>query len=266
MSEFGLMCLIALEQPVRLDPEAALAALTRTAPRSDLAVTARAADSGESGLAIRIDGQDYAAVALPGQMPDEICAMAQAGGVFWAQRREALEAHRGFLALSAAEPARGHGLVRAQAVALTRLAAALASATPALGLVWPGAGTAVSADRLDKASGQIQIGVWPVDIWIGFELLGVTREGRRLIGARSRGGTAFFGSEVEVAPLATDDRVEPLRILMNMASHLMAHGPHIRDGQPIQLQGQRPMRVTLIPARDGRPAAIRLVPVDAASA
>lgn len=266
MTELGLMCLIALEQPVRLDPASALEALTQTAPRSDLTVTARSVDGGETGLAVRIDNQDYVASALPGQMPDEICAMAMTGGVFWPERREALDAHRGFLALSAAEPARGHGLVRAQAVALTRLAAALARIAPALGLVWPSAGTAVSAARLEKVPTQILAGQWPVDIWIGFELRGLPREGQQLIGARSRGGIAYFGSEIEVGPLPTDDKIEPLRLLMNMASHLMAHGPHIRDGQPIQMPGQRPMRVALVAPRDGHPGAIRLVPDEGGSA
>ena len=75
--------------------------------------------------------------------------------------------------------------------------------------------------------------------------------------------SVYFGTEIEVMPLPVPDPSEPLRILMNTAGHLMAHGPHLRDGQPMQVQGLRPMRVAIIPPRDGRPGAIRLVPAAA---
>jgi hypothetical protein len=257
------MCLVVLEQPVELDPAAAMDALSGIAPHSDIAVEARDPGTGSGGLAVRIDGHDYAVSAFPRQMPAEICSMVQTGGAFWAEREKALESHRGFLAISAAEPARGHGLLRAQAVALTRLAAALAGMLPVLGVVWPAAGTAVAAERLAKAPEQIQAGIWPVDLWIGFQLFGVKRSGGNLIGARSRGAAAYFGSEIEVVPMAAKDQAEPLRILMNTAGHLMASGPHLRDGQQMQVRGERAMRVALALRNDGRPSPIRLVPDEA---
>lgn len=260
--DLGLMCLLVLEQPADLDPAAAADALSRIAPHSDIAVEARDPGNGSDGLAVRIDDQVYAVSAFPRQMPDEICTMVQSGAVFWAERGKALESHRGFLAMSAAVPARGHGLVRAQAVALTRLAAALAGMFATQGIVWPSAGTAVAAERLATALGQIQTGTWPVDIWIGFQLFGVKHSDGNLIGARSRGATPYFGSEIEVVPMKTADQAEPLRILMNTAGHLMAHGPHVRDGQPMQVRGERAMRVALTPRGDGRPSAIRLVASD----
>jgi hypothetical protein len=217
------------------------------------------------GLAVRIDDQDYAVSAFAGQMPVEICAMVQAGGVFWAERGKALEEHRGFLAVSATEPARGHGLVRAQAVALTRLAAALGMKLAVLGIVWPAAATAAAAERLARAPEQIQTGMWPADMWIGFKLFGIKRGNGELIGARSQGAAAYFGSEVEVVPFATKDQAEPLRILMNTVGHLMAHGPHLRDGQPMQVRGERAVRVSLSQGADGRPNPIRLLTVEAKS-
>lgn len=258
-SDLGLMCLLPLEQPAKLDAAAALEALSSIAPHSDIAVAARDQGHGLEGLAVRIDDQDYAVSAFARKMPNEICSMVQTGGAFWAERNQALDRHCAFLAISAAEPARGHGLVRAQAVALTRLAAALAGMFPALGIVWPAAGSAVGAERLARAPEQIQTGIWPADIWIGFRLFGIKRGNGELIGARSQGAAAYFGSEVEVVPYVTNDQAEPLRILMNTVGHLMAHGPHLRDGQPMQVRGERAMRVSLSQRSDGRPNPIRLV-------
>lgn len=264
--ELGLMCLLALEQPAGLDPAAVQDAISRIAPRSDVAIETRDPGSGAGALAVRIDGHDHAVSDFARQMPVEICTMVRKGGVFWADREQALASHRGFLALSAAEPARGHGLVRAQAVALTRLAAALADILPVQGAVWPAAGSAVPAARLARIPEQIQSGTWPVDLWIGFQLLRAMRSGGNLIGARSRGAAAYFGSEIEVAPMATADRAEPLRILMNTAGHLMANGAHLRDGQTMQVRGERVMRVALTRSGDGPPGLIRLAPADAGAA
>jgi len=264
-SDPGLICLIALERPVELDPRAMLDALEKTAPLSDVMVTARDPGGGGSGLAVRIDGRDYAAVAFGAQMPDDICAMALAGGTFWPDRHEAIASHGGFVALAADEPAKGHGLVRAQAVALTRMAAAVAGYAPALGVIWPAAGIAFPAARLGKAIDKIQHGAWPVDLWIGFELIATGMGAARRTGARSRGARIFFGAEIEIKPQPDTGPAEPLRMALNLAAHLMVHGPHLREGQTMQLGGGRPMRIALHPARDGRPAILRLAPDTAAA-
>lgn len=263
MSELGLMCFIMLETPSQLNPATVREALAEAAPRCDVRVRAQDPGDGGSGLVVEIDGNAYAVISEPGRMPDEICAMVRTGGIFWAEREQDLENHDGFLAISATEVAKGHGLVRAQAVALTRLAVAVARTVPALGLIWPGAGTAAPAERLETVLQQIQQDRWPVDIWIGFQLGGLVREGQQLIGARSRGGTAFFGSEIEIFPIPTTDKTRPLRILMQTAGHLMAHGVYLQNGQPVQFPGEPPMQVLLIPASDGRPGVIRLVPAQA---
>jgi hypothetical protein len=265
VSGLGLMCMIGLGAPARLDAPAVHDALRESAPDSNITVTPRIADDGDGGLAVTIDRQDFAAVSLPGQMPTPVCEAALRGGIFWNDRRQMIETHRGFIAISAAEPALGHGLTRAQAAALTRLAAALARTTPALGLCWPSAGTAVSPERLAQSLEQIHGGVWPVDMWIGYRMLVSDPTGDSLIGARTHGAVAYFGAEVELARFAAADPSEPLHILLNIVGYLMGHGAHLGDGQPIQVQPNqgragRRFRVQRHPASGARPGLIRLVP------
>ena len=92
-----------------------------------------------------------------------------------------------------------------------------------------------------------------------------TAPGDRAIGARTHGAASYFDSEVELARFATANPAEPLQILMSIVSHLMAHGAHLSDGQPIQVMNGRCLRYQLHPPSDGKPGLIRLVAdIDAA--
>jgi len=253
MNGFGLMCLITLSEPARLDARAVRQALGETAPRSDVAVETRVAEDGERGLVISIDRQDYAAVVLEGRLPQQVHDAALRAPVGWPGRSEALAGERAVIALAAEEPARGHGLARAQAVALTRLAAALAATLPARALVWLPTGVAVSTGRFARLPAEIQRERWPVEIWIGFRLLGTMAEGGERIGALSHGAARYFDREIEVVPFPTQDRSEPLRLALATAAHLMTHGSHLRDGQTLQAKNTRPARCSLHPGRDHLP-------------
>jgi hypothetical protein len=259
MSELGLFCMVALGAPGELEAARLLGALGDAAPRSAISVETCETTPGESAFAVEIDRQHFAVVAMPGKLPLEVDAAARQAGLLWPGRHAALDAHRGFIAISAAERASGHGLVRAQAVALTRLAAALAKLTPALAICWPTAASAIAPERLALAVAAIPAGIWPVDLWIGYTLIGADRGGAQLIGARTRGAVAYFGAEIEIAPMPVTDKVEPLRIILNLTGHMMAHGAHVRDRQPIQVLGERCLFVQRVPGGAGRPGLIRLV-------
>jgi len=258
MNGLGLMCLIALSEPARLDARALRETLGQTAPRSDVTVEPRLSEAGERGLVIRIDRQDFAAVVLEGRLPQQVHDAAMHAPVGWPGRAEALAGERAFVAVAAAEPVTGHGLARAQAVALSRLAAALAGTLPARALVWTAAGVAASTARFAHIPAEILQERWPVDVWIGFRLLGMQAEGGERFGALSHGAARFFGSEIEVVPYATTDRSEPLRLGLATAAHLMTHGSHLRDGQALQAKNTPRARCSLHPGPNGGPGVIRL--------
>ena len=259
MNDLGLMCMLALEAPVALDPQAILAALSDTAPRSNVAVEPRTGAEDTRGLFVTIDRQDFAVIAEDCAIPDPALVEAIEHSGFWRNRRAVLAQHRAMIAISATERATGHGLLRAQAVALTRLAAAVATTAPALALCWVSAATVVPAVRLAQAIDEIKAERWPVDLWIGC-IAQRTRDAtkQRLAGARSRGAAGYFGAEIEIFPFATSDLSEPAKIILNTAGYLMAHGSHLRAGQVLQLPGGRRMGFDRLPATDGDPALIRL--------
>jgi hypothetical protein len=265
MRDLGLICLIPLAEPARLDAAAVREALRRVAPRADVVIEQRPTDEGGGddddsggGLAVSIDRQDFAAVALAGRLPQEVYDGAMQSPVGWRGRAEALAGERAFVAAAAAEPVSGHGLARAQAIALTRLAAALAETLPALAVVWEPSRIAAPPERLARLPELMLQERWPVEIWVGYRLLRASPDDRGSIGARSHGAATYFGSEIEVVPFPTDDPGEPLRIALGIVGHLMAHGSHIRDGQTIRTPKGRRARCSLHPGREGGPGVIRL--------
>jgi len=215
-------------------------------------------DGNGGGLALWIDRQQFSVAALAGRLPQEVHDAATQSPIGWPGRAEALAAESVFIAAVAAEPVTGHGLARAQAIALTRLAATLAETLPALAMIWEPSGVAASPDRLASLLDLILQERWPVEIWIGYHLLRAGPDQPSFVGARSQGAAIYFGSEIEVVPFPTADRSEPLRIALATVSHLMAHGSHVRDGQLIETPGGRRVCGTLHSGRDGGPGAIRL--------
>lgn len=254
MTELGLVCLIALTEPVDLVPERVRAAIAQVAPRSAVGVEGRGSDA----LAITLDRHPLVATVLAETMPDE-ATEALGRSLFWPDAALALSRHAGFVALAAAEPARGLGLVRAQAVALTRAAAGLAEELPALGIYWHGAGAVVPPERLARAAAQFAQDRWPVDVWFGYRLHGTQlADGTYALGVRTQGAAAYLGHEIEVPPFPSTDRGACLRILWNAVGYLMAAGDVLRDGQLVEVSGERRTRYRLTLAPGGRPGVAQL--------
>lgn len=258
MSALGLSCLIALAEPLRLDAQAVRSALARTAPHSDISVEARITEEGEHGLRILIDRQEFAAVVLAGLIPQPLADAVQQSLLGWVAGKSALARHRAFVAVGAAERQRGHGLVRAQAVALTRLAASLAETVPALALIWTPSGATASPERLAAAPRELLTERWPLDVWIGYRMLRVQRGGAELIGSCSRGAADYFGSEIVTVPFRTADSMEPMKILLTAVRQLIDQGADLLNGQQITVPGARPVRCTRVQPGDGRPSLLCL--------
>ncbi|MEM7507726.1 MAG: hypothetical protein AAF415_13370 [Pseudomonadota bacterium] len=261
MSDLGLICFVALDDWQPVEAPALRQALSYSAPNSSITLTPR--DS-EDAILVSIDRQEFLVASMQGQIPEPEYSQAMRNSLFWPDAGAEMAQHTAFVAIAAVAPEDAHGLVRAQAVALTRLAAAVAEAAPSLGVYWRGAEGAVPPGRLLSAPSEIAAGKWPVDIWIGYVFYGQDTGQHPMIGVQTRGAEAYLGFEIEVPPItvASGDRKEPLRILFGAVGYLMAQGAQIRNGQQVQVAGERRTTWQLHTATGGGPGLAQLTAVE----
>lgn len=241
MSDLGLTCMIALDDSEGIFPDSLIRALDRLSPKTSVnAYTVPACDA-DSALLVEVDGHQFVVAVMSGQIPEPDLTQALKQSLFWRDARSAVTDHKAFAVLSAVESQTVLGLVRAQAIALTTLAAGVAECLPSQGLYWRGAEGMVPPQRLLDAQREIARSYWPVDIWIGYSFYREETNDGLMVGVQSRGAVAYLGFEIEVPPIPIfeDDWKEPLRILFATIAHLIALGQKIRDGQQVQVPGER---------------------------
>ncbi len=239
MRDVGLMCMLALAQPGPLDLFAVRRAVGQVAPRSAVTLERRRAPPSETVLIVVIDGHRFVVHATPERLPEQDYAQAVAGNLLWPDAGDAMAHHAASVAICATDREHGHGLLRTQAAALTRLAAAVSEGTKALGVHWHGTAAMASPARLVRAAGELGRGSWPVDLWLGYALTGGGRQGERpVVGARTVGAQSFFGVELEIPPYSAGEMIEPIRMLFGAAASLLASGEPVRDGMAVTVRGE----------------------------
>lgn len=235
MSGLGVLCMVALNEVGPLDLFALRRAAQTVAPRSTLTIERRRAPPAETVLIVDLDGERLALHGAPGRIPEREYQAGIAGNLFWPEAVDAMARHRAIVTVCGMERAEGLPAVRAQAAAVTRLAAAVAEATGACGAHWLGTGSMASPARLIAAAREIERRRWPADLWLGYVALGVERPGARpLMGARSEGATEYLGAEIEVPPYEAADRLEPIRVLFAGIGRLIGRGAPLAEGIPVE--------------------------------
>ncbi|MEM0990704.1 MAG: hypothetical protein AAGK00_17690 [Pseudomonadota bacterium] len=259
MKPLGLTCLIALDDAAEVLPGPLERALALHAPRSSLRIDQEMTpQDADQALIADIDGQSIAMVLFDQQLPPEDYAHAVEKSLFWRDAGMALADHRAFLAISGTQPFQTHGLARAQASAITRLAAAACECLPALGALWLGARTVSSPEAMVRATAGLAKGYWPVDIWIGWYSHGQIGSHSSVIGFQTLGAADFLGFELLCEAFETTDVKEPLRLLYSTAGYLMANGDVIPDGRLVEVKGERRTQYKMLFHPDGRPGVARL--------
>lgn len=265
MRDLGLMCLIALDDNTGIDLFALRRAMQMVAPRSSITIERRRAAPSETALIVEVDGQRFAVHAIGERIPETEYQEAVVGNLFWPEAADAMARHRARVAICGVERHLVHGLVRAQAVALTRLAAAIVEVTPASGVHWLGTKAMASPDRLQRATGELSRHLWPVDLWLGYVFYGTDRPGERpVVGVQTMGAADYLGFEIEVPPFEVVDKIEPIRILFGAVGYLMAYGDAIRDGTLVEVKGERRTHYKLHLGGGSRPglAQLEVLPTD----
>ena len=262
VEDLGQTCLIALDVAEEIIPSQLIRAMKFVAPRSDVRIEVGVPTDAEASYVIQVDQHVFACAVFDGRLPEEEYAFALRKSIFWPDAAESMASHGAFAIVSAAERQDRHGLIRAQAVALTRLAASLAEILPSSGVLWTGSLICSSPQRIAAAPAEIANGKWPVDVWIGYQYTGPEDGDLSVLGLRTRGAASFLGFEMEVPPFAVDDRKEPVRILYNAVGYLMNYGDVIRDGQLVEVEGERRTQYQVHLGADGEPGLARLTVLD----
>lgn len=257
-SNLGATCLLALDAADEILPRVLRRAFAYIAPRSSFSIDTASDDAAEQALSFEIDGHRIGAAVFNHQMPSPDWQVAARHSVFWSEAQQYLSTHRAFVAIGAHGKPKTLGLARAQAVAVTRLAAALAEVLPSQGLYWRGAEICTSPEKIVRAADQINRGKWPLDLWFGWTHF--VREGQdpSIFGLQTRGASAFLGYELEIPPAKVTDRKEPLRVLLNAAGYMIERGDTLENGQFIEVAGERRVCYHRHHGLDGKPRVARL--------
>lgn len=258
LDDLGQTCLIAMDSTEEIHASQLLRAMSFVAPRSEVSIEDAVQTDAVHSYLIRVDNQLFACAIYDGRLPEEEFAFALRKSIFWPDAAEAMASHHAFCVISGAELQERHGLIRAQAVALTRLAASLAEILPSCGVLWNGSLICSAPQRIAAAPAEIASGKWPVDVWIGYQFTGPVPGDAAVLGVRTRGAAQFLGFEIEVPPFPVGDRKEPVRILYNAVGYLMNYGNVIRDGQLVEVQGERRTEYRLHLGANGKPGLARL--------
>ena len=263
MSDLGFTCIAGLADLVPLDLYSVRRAAATLAPRARLTIDRRPVWADEPSMVVDFGGHRLVVHAARGRIPDKEYFDAVAGNLFWPAAGDEMARHQAYLAIAAERPAGNPAGAREQAVAITRLMVAFAQAVPILGLHWVGTGAMVSPERLARTPREIDLGHWPVDIWLGYSVFGTDRPGESLVlGARTLGATGFVGCELELPPEPVSEKIEPIRTVFDAVRALLTEERHAEDGAVIE--GRGPQRRDFRLEREGNVA--RLVAHDRQSA
>lgn len=235
MSDFGLICAVALERMVYLDSRRVKRALRAHLPGRPVEVLDRLHGADKSGLLVILDGHKCVVMVVDGRLPEPEFAGALAENPLWPAAAATIRRHEAFVVISLVEPPASSADVRAQAAMQTRLAAVLCEMLPVLGVYWPGAASAAPPARVRRAADELNQNKWPADLWIGYEFRGTDAEVGLFVGIRSKGAAPFIGVEVEVPPRHVRDRVEAILYLERAVADLLTRGHRIRDGEPVRM-------------------------------
>ncbi|MEM1300745.1 MAG: hypothetical protein AAGH68_15850 [Pseudomonadota bacterium] len=258
MDPIGFTSLVMLDEAAEILEGPLQRAFSYVAPKSSLSLTETEAFDSLQAVRCSVDGHEIVCALYEGQMPEAEYDIAAKNSVFWLDADAHVGAHGAYLVMAAAEKETAMGLVRAQAVAMTRLAAALCEALPASGLYWTSGGVFSPPQAVTKATTNIAQGRWPVDVWVGWKIFAHKQSNRRILAIRSRGAADFLGFELQMPPFEASDNKEPMRILVNTAAHLVAHGNIIPDGNTVIVKGERQTRYSVKMGRGGQPGIAEL--------
>ncbi|MFK7944959.1 MAG: hypothetical protein AB8B85_18900 [Paracoccaceae bacterium] len=258
MDPLGFTSLVLLDEAVDLLEGPLRRAFGVIAPKSSLTITPTEAYDSDQAVRCAVDGHEIVCAIFKGQIPAEEYDRAAKNSIFWLDADAALADHRGYLVMAAAEKETAQGLVRAQAIAMTRLAAALCEAMPASGVFWTSGGVFSSPQAVIRATTNISRGRWPVDVWVGWQVFKKKLSNQNILAIRSRGAAEFLGFELQMPPFEATDNKEPMRILINTTAYLVGQGNIIPDGNTVIVKGERETRYSVRMGRGGQPGIAEL--------
>lgn len=258
MDQLGFTSLVLLDEPDEILEGPLLRAFETVAPKSALKLEPTEAFDAEQALRCNVDGHEIVCAVFSGQIPAQEYDHAARNSIFWLDADATLTHHRGYVVMAAVGQETALGLIRAQAIAMTRLAAALCEAMPASGLFWNSGCVFTPPANVMRAANNFTRGLWPVDIWVGWKVFKKKMSNQNILAIRSRGAADFLGYELQMPPFEATDNKEPMRILINTTAHLIGTGNAIPDGNKVIVKGERETMYSVRMGEAGQPGIAEL--------
>jgi hypothetical protein len=141
------------------------------------------------------------------------------------------------------------------ATSLTRVVAAVAACSEAVGILWGGGGLVHAPQQFVTAAGKMSRESLPLDLWISF---GIAPEEDGTHSLYTSGLEAFGHMEIEVANSRRDPQFLIERVF-NVAHFLLDKGPILHEGETIGMTDEERIEVRHGPSMcDGETTVIQL--------
>jgi hypothetical protein len=227
-----LHALVAVSDTSTPDVRAILDFIARTWPEHEASVVAA---GGHEGNVLSFDVDDHRVLLAfePQPIPVEELEGPVAAAWYWPAAAVAFRRQRGYATVTLAGGEHGGALERA--TILTRLAAAVAATTNAVGILWePGAIVHEPLDFIETARRATEDAP-PVNLWVHFSMHG--RDDRRVLFTI---GLAAFGlREIEAVAKPDARKGELVATVLGVASYVLTRGDIIKEGDMVDAGGRK---------------------------
>lgn len=213
----------------------------------------------EGSFIVSFQGRLYVIMSIGRAIPAESFDVALHHALDLQKGKKLVSRHKAHVMIFPLESDENMGQAMTQAIAITRLAQALAGMGESLAVFWNQAETLIDVPHLDQIGDELTLGLkqhqndgentaafLPVTFWVGFRLFNV----EQLRIGLTQGLATFTGYELEIAPVSYNES-ELIQYLYNLVGYLFKQGSVLQPGQSLSL-GENNFQLAINESVNGR--------------
>ena len=203
--------------------------------RSSAGPTLEEAPAGmPASFVVAADGDPISVLFVEQPLPRKIWEACVAHDRVWADAGQAAAGGGAHVIIAGLAPKSSHEDVFDQALAVTVVAAAVATYLPVTAAIFADSGRIVPRQALIEAADGLAERTVPTEWWTDIQFIGNEKHGRRRTGAFTRGLLPFAGREIELQPSALG-LVDVAGRMLGLSEYLITNGAVIGDGETVGL-------------------------------